>query len=177
MIITSGSALDLGPRCGPSQANRALCLKRNREKVKKERYLVPAYGPDVNALQIAMQALEIVGAKLNSEAAIVVPALKYAKDTILNKVIPEKQLKTLIKGGSLAIGDSAVPLSLVSKKTIHNTSAGVMLGVFASKDMIEKIESSIYCKAIIVLPWAGDEDIKEWKDKWSPVTLELNEKI
>lgn len=142
----------------------------------KERYLVPAYGPDVDALRVALQALEILGAKLKSDVAIVVPALNHAESTILNKIIPEKQLKMLIKGGSFTLGDNKVQLSLVSQQTLNKTRASVLLGVFASKKMIQKIESSITCRALIILPWAGDEDIKDWEEKWSPVILDLNEK-
>ena len=141
-----------------------------------ERYLVPAYGPDVEALQIALQALEIVGTKLNGEVAIVVPALKHADSTVLNKVIPENQLKSLIKGGSLTLGESKIPLSLVSQKTLNNTKASVLLAVFASAKMIEKIESSASCEALIVLPWAGEVDVEKWKKKCTPTILDLNEK-
>ena len=144
--------------------------------MKKERYIVPAYGPDIDALKVALQALEILGGKFNSEVAIVVQALKNADSTVLNKVIPEKQLKSLIKGGSLMLGDNKVPLSLVSQKTINNTRAAVLLGVFASEKMIQKIESSVSCKAVIILPWAGEADVKEWKIKWSPTILDLSEK-
>lgn len=144
--------------------------------MKKERYLVPAYGPDINVLKVALQTLEVLGAKLNSAVAIVVPALKHADSTILNKVVPEKQLKSLIKGGTLTLGDSNIPLSLVSQKTLNNTKATIFLGVFASEKMIQKIESSVTCKALIIPPWAGELDVEEWEKKWSPTILDLNEK-
>ena len=142
----------------------------------KERYLVPAYGPDEDALRTALKSLEILGVKLKSDVAIVVPALNHAHSTILNKIIPEKQLKLLIKGNSLTLGESNIKLSLVSQKTLNNTNAKVLLAVFASKKIIQKIEASITCRAVIILPWAGEIDIKEWKEKWSPVVLDLNEK-
>ena len=141
----------------------------------KERYLVPAYGPDVEALTIALQSLKILGAKLKSDVAIVVPALNHAHSTILNKVIPEHQLKKLIKGHSFTLGNSNVQLSIVSQKTLYKTNAKALLGVFASKKMIQKIEASISCRALIMLPWTGDADIKEWKEQWSPTILELNQ--
>lgn len=142
----------------------------------KERYLVPAYGPDEDALRTALKSLEVLGVKLKSDVAIVVPALNHAHSTILNKIIPEKQLKLLIKGNSLTLGESNIKLSIVSQKTLNNTNAKVLLGVFASKKIIQKIEASITCRAVIILPWAGEIDIKEWKEKWSPVVLDLNEK-
>lgn len=145
--------------------------------MKKERYLVPTYGSDVNTLEIALKTLEILGNKLNSNVAIVVPALKYADGTVLNKVFPEQLLKSLINGGSLMLGDKKVSLTLVSQKTLNNTRARVLLGVFASEKMIKKIESLISCKAVIILPWGDEANIKEWKNKYSPTILDLNEKI
>ncbi|ATI03142.1 MULTISPECIES: hypothetical protein [Cycloclasticus] len=141
-----------------------------------DRFLVPAYGPDEKALGIALQSLGILGNKYNSDIALVVPALKHADGTILKRLIPEQQLKELSKGKTLLFGEDNIPLSMVSPLTLNKTRAQVILGVFASKKMINKIESKADLKAIIILPWAGEADIKEWKDTYSPTILESNEK-
>jgi len=141
-----------------------------------EIYLVPAYGPDEAALSVALQSLSILGKKHNSDVAIVVPGLKHASGTVLKNLIPEQQLKRLAKGDVLTLGEDNIPLSMVSPLTLGKTRAQVLLGIFASKKMIKKIESYPACKAIIILPWAGEEDVSEWKAQWSPTVLDLNEK-
>ncbi len=50
-----------------------------------ERFYVPAEGPDVEALNIALYSASILASERDSEIILVVPALKYASGTILNQ--------------------------------------------------------------------------------------------
>ncbi|MBF4291581.1 hypothetical protein, partial [Vibrio anguillarum] len=63
-----------------------------------ERFYVPAEGPDVEALNIALYSASILASERDSEIILVVPALKYASGTILNQCITEAALKKLTKG-------------------------------------------------------------------------------
>jgi hypothetical protein len=69
----------------------------------KERFLVPAHGPEVNSVQVAIKALEILCEKHNFNGLICVPALKHAKNTVLNQVWPEKYIQNLASGKVLKI--------------------------------------------------------------------------
>lgn len=71
----------------------------------KERFFVPAHGPDVNAVQVAVKALELLCEKHNSNGLVCVPALKHAEGTVLNRVWSEKHIKSLASGKILKINE------------------------------------------------------------------------
>ena len=138
-----------------------------------ERYVVPAYGPDEKALAVALVALETLGEKHDCEVAIVVPALKHASGTILARVLTEPHAKRLANGEKVRLGKAGVVCSMASPLTLKNSRAKVFLGAFASPGMIEKVEGHATVKAIVILPWAGEEDVAEWKSQHSPTVLSL----
>ena len=136
----------------------------------KERYLVPAHGPTPPALEIAIAALKLLCEKHDSDALIVVPALKYAAGTALNDVIPEKQLDRMVKGEALKLSDKH-KISMCSRATFKNHhNAKVVFAPFASQDTIEMIESSYGCTALVVVPWIP-EDITTWSQIEGVVVL------
>lgn len=140
----------------------------------KERFLVPAYGPDVNAVQIAVKALEFLCEKHNSNGLVCVPALKHAEGTALNRVWSEKHIKILASGKVLKI-TGHLGVSMCSPFTLkNNQSAPIILALFASKDMIDKVEKAWGCKALIVVPWIL-EDTESWVKSYAPTVLSLPE--
>lgn len=140
----------------------------------KERFLVPAHGPDVNAVQVAVKALELLCDKHNSNGLVCVPALKHAEGTVLNRVWSEKHIKSLASGKVLKINERH-GVSMCSPFTLKNHhSAPIILALFASKDMVEKVEKSWGCKALVVVPWIP-EDTESWVKSYAPTVLSLPE--
>jgi hypothetical protein len=138
----------------------------------KERFLVPAYGADVNAVQVAVKALELLCEKHNSNGLVCVPALKHAEGTVLNRVWSEKHIKSLASGKVLNINEHH-GVSMCSPFTLKSHhSAPIILALFASKDMVEKVENSSGCKALVVLPWIP-EDTESWAKSYAPTVLSL----
>lgn len=138
----------------------------------KERFFVPANGPDVNAVQIAVNALELLCEKHHSNGLVCVPALKHAEDTVLNRVWAEKHIKSLSSGKVLKINEH-YGVSMCSPFTLKNHhSAPVILALFASKDMVEKVEKSWGCKALVVVPWIPG-DTESWVKSYAPTVLSL----
>lgn len=74
-----------------------MCTKTRVGKM-TERLYVPAEGPDVEALNIALYSASILASERDSEITLVVPALKYVNGTIINQCITEVALKKLTKG-------------------------------------------------------------------------------
>lgn len=135
----------------------------------KERYLVPAFGPEAKALAVALAAVAVLCEKHKSDAVIVVPALKDVDTTVLTQVIPEAQLKQLASGNSLGIAGH-YKLSMSSKATYRQQrQPKVVFAPFASKELIEMIEGSRDCAALVVVPW-NSEDAKAW-DTLEGVTI------
>ena len=136
----------------------------------KERYLVPSEGKDEDALKKALQVAVHMAEKYDSQLTLVVPALKHAEGTLLKYIVSEAQLKKLVNGETLLIGNN-VKLTIASTATFHKTTSKVLVALFASKKMLLKLEKSNYCEVLVVLPWAGSADTDEWQSKWSPVVL------
>lgn len=146
---------------------------RNRTMT-KERFLVPAHGPDMNAIQVAVKALELLCERHNSNGLVCVPALKHAEGTVLNRVWSEKYIKSLASGNALKINEH-FRVSMCSPFTLKNHhTAPVILALFASKDMIEKVEKVEACKALLVVPWIP-EDSASWVKSYAPTVLSLSE--
>lgn len=141
----------------------------------RDRYLVPAEGKDLDALVKALQFAVRMAKKNDFTVTLVVPALKRAEGSLLKHVFSEAQLKRLRKGETLLI-DKNVKTTMASMFTVHNTNSEVLVALFASKEMIQKVENSQYCEVLIVLPWAGDGDTTEWQGEWSPVVLKSGTK-
>ena len=138
----------------------------------KERFYVPAHGPDKNALQTAIQAFKILCEKYDSNGLICVPALKHAENTILNQIWAEKSLKDLVNGKSLKINERQL-VSMCSQQTLKNhPSAQVILALLASNEMINKVERTHGCNALVILPWIL-EDAELWVKAYAPQELSL----
>lgn len=138
----------------------------------KERFLVPSHGPDISAVAIGVEALTVLCEKYNSNGLILVPALKHAPNTVLNRVWPERQVKLLASGNTLKFSDSH-SVSICSPLTLKNhSSSPLILALFASEGMIEKAEKAWGCKALVIVPWIP-EDAGPWVKRYAPKTLSL----
>ena len=136
----------------------------------KERFLIPAHGPDEGAVAVAVEALNILCEKHSSDGLVLIPALKHAADTILSKVWPQDQVKALAKGESLRL-PCGQRVSMCSPFTLKNhASSAVILALFASKETIEKAEAALMCKAVVVVPW-NSEDSASWVLQHTPKKL------
>ncbi|HDZ9126302.1 hypothetical protein DD565_01955 [Vibrio cholerae] len=128
-----------------------------------ERFYIPAEGPDVEALNIALYSASILASERDSEIILVVPALKYASGTILNQCITEAALKKLTKGEVLQY--QKVPIRMTSLKTLNPyRDNGVILALWAGDKMLSKIDESPDTIGVIALRWVGD-DVEKWAKK------------
>ena len=138
----------------------------------KDRFLVPAHGPDATAVAVGVEALSLLCEKHSTSGLVLMPALKHASGTVLGKVWPEKNVEALSKGKTLKLS-SGHSVSMCSPLTLKNhSSAQVILALFASKDMIEKAEGAWACKALVVVPWIP-EDVEFWVKQNSPTVLSI----
>jgi hypothetical protein len=136
----------------------------------KNRFLIPAVGPNVVAVQKAVVALEALCEKYNSNCLVCMPALKHAENTVLNQVWSEKNIKDLCKGKTLKLANK-YSVSMCSKFTLKNYQGmQVILGLFASKDMVDALEKHIGCKALLVVPWI-EQDTDDWIKNFAPIVL------
>lgn len=134
-----------------------------------ERYLVPAHGPDEKQLGVAIVASIEVAKKHGCSLTILVPALKYAENTILDKILGERFVRDLAKGKSNAL--NGIPVSMCSKRTINpHAETGVILSLWGGKDSLAKTDKAQFAKAIVALPWIP-EDVQQWSKRWQPVEL------
>lgn len=138
-----------------------------------ERYLVPSYGPDVKALSVALLAATTAAGKHQCSITLCVPAMKYAEDSVLDKVLAENFIKNLVKGKACTLDGH--PVQMKSTQNINPFSErGILVGLWSSKKMLAKLDKANQAKAIIALPWI-EEDTEQWAKKWSPTVLKVNE--
>ena len=138
-----------------------------------DRYLVPAHGPDEEQLAVALIGAIEASKKHSCGLTIMVPALKYAEYTILERIIGEKFVRNLRKGNTGNI--EGVSVKMVSKRTINPFSEyGVILSLWGGKEALDKVDKAKSAKAIVALPWIP-EDVKTWEAKWNPVVLKINQ--
>ncbi len=141
----------------------------------KERFIVPSYGPDVTTVEIGVEALNVLCEKYESDGLVLMPALRHATHTILNRVWSERQVKLLANGKSLKL-PCGYGVSMCSPLTLKkHSSAQVILALFASKDTIEKAEKAWGCKALVVVPWIP-EDAEAWVKERTPKELSVPSK-
>lgn len=128
-----------------------------------KRFYIPAEGPDVEALNIALFGASVLAEEYNSEIILVVPALKYAAGTILSQCLKEAALKKLVKGISLKYNN--VPIRMVSTQTFNPyRDNGVLVALWAGENMLKKIDQSPDAVGVIALRWVGSE-IDSWASK------------
>ncbi len=133
----------------------------------KTRILIPAYGVNVKALKIGLEATQHICDAQKCNALLLVPALKEASSTALNQIFGTAQLKVLEKGGPLQFS-SGQTLTMCSPFTMKNhRTDGVIFAVFASAKVIEKAEAALETKGIVVVTW-NNEDAKKWEASTSP---------
>lgn len=138
----------------------------------KERFLVPAHGPDPTAVAIGVDALKVLCEKHKTNSIVLVPALKHAADTVLNQVLSERHVQELARGKTLKLSEQH-GVSMCSQATLKNhTSAPVVLALFASAGMIERAEKAWGCKALIVVPWIA-ADSEQWVTSYAPMILSI----
>ncbi|MBU1392522.1 MAG: hypothetical protein KJ560_06095 [Gammaproteobacteria bacterium] len=125
-------------------------------------FYIPAHGPDVEALKEVLSAASVLAKHHKCEITLVVPVLGSANSTILSDVIGTAQLKKLVKGETLTLLGN--PLKLTSTQKLSPfTSNGVLVGIWAGKNMLKKLDDCHNYKAVVALSWLPDE-ISTWAD-------------
>lgn len=140
----------------------------------KTRILIPAYGVNVTALKIGLAATDRLCEMHKCHALMLVPTLKEAHSTALDRIFSADQLKLMAKGLSLQFS-SGQSLKMCSPLTLKNHRAdGIIFAVFASESMIEKAESTTQSKGLIVVTWSN-EAAKTWQSSTSPKVVDVAE--
>lgn len=126
-------------------------------------------------LQAAFRAAESLCRKPESgiaRVAILVPTKANAStSTTLGAHLGENVCKAFEKGQQVSI--CGLPASLVTKKTLTNLPADTLvICVYASQDMMDRIDSFGRPAAIIALPYA-EHVIDPWISAWSPLINDI----
>lgn len=138
--------------------------------LQRERFLVPAHGPDARAAALAFQAMEILCQKHDSDAVICVPVLRNVESTVLREVLTEKQLRMLAHGKVLSIANQYA-LRMCSTLNISRfPQCKIVLAVFALKALLDKLEAARWWKALVVVPWMPG-DVELWREMTSPKVI------
>ncbi len=101
------------------------------------------------------------------EVVILVPVKANIQlSTTVGTYLGETFVKALEKGRRASIGGK--PARLMTKKTLTYFSPGTLvICPYASKDIMDKVDSSGEVAAVIALPWSEDA-VDDWIKSWSP---------
>ena len=128
--------------------------------MQRERFLVRAYGDDINATRFGLvQLLNLIS---NSEhAVIVVPGFEHLKDSMLSTVLGADLAKRLIKQRAILL-EEGKKISLCSALTLKNfKNANIYLALCSSKYTLQDIEELHQWRALIFVTWLPEE-ADEW---------------
>jgi len=135
-----------------------------------KRFYIPAEGPDVKALHIALYGASVLAKEYKSEIILIVPTLKHASGTILSKVLKGESLKKLVKGASLKYDNA--PIRMVSTQTFDPyRDNGVLVALWAGNNMLKKIDQSDDAIGVLALRWVGSE-VEDWASKHKATKLQ-----
>lgn len=132
-----------------------------------ERYVVPAEGPQAEAITRAYALLDEKCAHFGRNAIILV----HKKDTLRRRTV-EQGLGTdvaarLLKGQQVVLPGRGL-VTLKSERTFrYSFSSDIILAIYPSQRMLGQIDEANCATAIIVLPWRM-EDLREWQRMWNP---------
>lgn len=136
-----------------------------------ERYCIPSYGAssDKKALTMALLLSVKVAKELQCPITLCVPALCHAETSILNNFFKPRLLRNLVKGKICKLDNHIT--NMISTQTMNSFNIkGVIVGLWASKKMLIKIDKAKHAKAVITVPWIK-EDADVWVRKWAPIKL------
>jgi len=137
-----------------------------------KRYLVPATGPDVSKIELALLKLESICEELggNKDAILLIPTKNNLRGTSLETALGKDVADALYKGKSVKL-NSGGNLKLETERTFRGLwRSDIILGVYVTKKMLNMIDDAKDAKAVIVVPW-NIKDVKEWQMTWNPILI------
>ena len=136
----------------------------------QNRYLIQSFGDNAENTKKGVGTLIQLCDSNSVNGLILVPMKKNFKSSILNQVFSKEQLNILDKNGALKTpkGNSIELCSMNTYKN-HNKNP-IVLGLWASKNIIEMVENEMYCNTIIVVPWI-ESDTTEWIKNTKPTVI------
>lgn len=127
---------------------------------------------DVEEIEKAFSlSLELVQESEIKKVVILVPTLRNMDDTSIAKFLGGDLTKRLLKDRSVPLNE--VTLELETMQTFRGPKAlsSIVIGVYATGDMFDKLNEIKNAEAIIAIPWLMDEADK-WIKTWEPEIID-----
>lgn len=135
-----------------------------------KRYLVPANGPEVEPIRIALALLAKLCEDLGKSAILLIPAKQSIQGTTLETALGTNAVKSLLQGRSVKLPGGG-NLRLKTQRTFQDGwTSDIIMGVYVTRKMLNQIDSADDAAAVIIVPWVMD-DVKEWRRTWNPQVL------
>lgn len=133
----------------------------------KERYLIPADGPDVMAIQRAIVLLDELSARLNQQHAIMLIPSKQNLQGVIEQALGKQVTKALAQGKWVSL-PSGANVRLETQRTFRDFgSQDLILGIYVTQRMLNQIDGAKQAAAVVVVPWTMEE-VAEWQRTWNP---------
>lgn len=131
----------------------------------RERFLVKAFGDDVNGTAAGLRKLfQLLGN--HDHVVIVVPQMKDVMSTMLVSVLGEDASKKLIKDREILVSPDK-KISLCSHATLKNYSrADAYLALWGSKFIVAEIEALSHWRSFVLVTWLP-EDSAQWEVEYN----------
>jgi hypothetical protein len=129
-----------------------------------ERFFIPAYGPDDEALKDGFRWLfDYARENGSGEVAVEVPSVGSISN--LGRVIGDGNAKKLVKDRHLQV--DGVRLTVFTEKTApHRFEVGPVLAAWVDDKRLDKLDV-LNAPALCAIPW-DRTDIDGWKTAWNP---------
>ena len=136
-----------------------------------KRYLIPAYGPEIEPVRKAFRLAVELSQQLDSQVEVVmVTPVKNLRETAIEIVIGKEYTKALEKGQKVRLCENAL-IGFESERTLNEyRSYGILIAFYPNKRLLDKIDSIRDLEHIIVVPWTM-ESIENWAGTWAPVVI------
>jgi len=134
-----------------------------------ERYLVPDNISEVDQIKLGLATLDRLCSQSvdTAEAVLLVPTKHQIQHTSLASVLGPNISKTLHKGNEVSL-PCDMNLRLETVQTFRGSyKPYFVLAVYASKKMLDKIDSAVNITAMIIV-LGLKSDIEQWKRTWNP---------
>jgi hypothetical protein len=132
-----------------------------------QRYLIPAEGPEVEPIRIALALLGQKCADLGQHGLVLVPKMDTLTRTTVQQGLGPLVAGLLLKGHDVVLPGGGL-VSLRTERTFRDSlTSHIILAIYPSGRMFDQLDEAKYSKAIIVVPWRM-ESVREWQTTWNP---------
>ena len=106
-----------------------------------------------------------------SNIIILVPTLNNLDETSISEFLGEKLTKKLLKERNVALNGFILKLKTLKLFRTANARNSIIIVIYATKKMFEKLNDVRNAEMIIVVPWMMNES-DEWNEIWEPKIIE-----